>query len=562
MFNSRARYLKNIYNLVSKISWLILSIVSSVLFILNALNIINIIPDFLYIDKNNNWIVLLTNTLFFGLIFGVIGFVFLIYGLFLKKYCIKIYSEECMEIINSTQLPKKLPKVLYIYTCHNDLINSRVLQNKNQTYKNFELWVSDGSSSKEWRNKIKNFCKENNINLFQLERPSVNKADNLNQFLNFYKGEYDYILIGDADEVFHESFVEYAVKMFISNRIKNLAYITPLNINYRSKGIYSNTTRIIETTAFYWTLFSKNFNLFNIAPLCGQSCIVSKKAFKECYENMNFDSGNLEDWYLESRMVETNNFGIMLLDSPCYYEPDVNVQVHLNRMSRVIDWIIRWWKLKNVNVVKEFNERYIDWYKNYITILFLPLIVFMSIGLIGVFLWIVWNYYNYAFVNNTLFWVTLGTILGLFIFSLVLNTLLIGNISYNTLDYFLFPIIFICWIFATNVKITIHWFKSLFLSKYSQFGGSGNSRFFKTKSKTIKWWFSFFILGIILAVFNSLIFTLTSWNNIKWLIIFFDLYFGTFWMGTLSYLILWYINFIPYNSKFQRDSFIECKKIK
>ena len=40
-----------------------------------------------------------------------------------------------MEIINTTQLPKILPKVLYIYTCHNDLINSRVLQNKNQTYK-------------------------------------------------------------------------------------------------------------------------------------------------------------------------------------------------------------------------------------------------------------------------------------------------------------------------------------------------------------------------------------------------------------------------------------------
>ena len=39
--------------------------------------------------------------------------------------------------------------------------------------------------------------------------------------------------------------------MFISNRIKNLAYITPLNINYRSKGIYPNTIRIIETTAFY-----------------------------------------------------------------------------------------------------------------------------------------------------------------------------------------------------------------------------------------------------------------------------------------------------------------------
>ena len=95
MFNSRARYLKNIYNLVSKISLVILSLVFSnniynlvskiflvilslvfsILYIFNILGIINIIPDYLYIDKNNHWTVLLTNTLFFGLISGIIPFV-------------------------------------------------------------------------------------------------------------------------------------------------------------------------------------------------------------------------------------------------------------------------------------------------------------------------------------------------------------------------------------------------------------------------------------------------------------------------------------------------------
>ena len=59
MFNSKARYLNNIYNLVSKISLVILSSVFSILSILNILGIINIIPDYLYIDKNNHWTVLL-----------------------------------------------------------------------------------------------------------------------------------------------------------------------------------------------------------------------------------------------------------------------------------------------------------------------------------------------------------------------------------------------------------------------------------------------------------------------------------------------------------------------
>lgn len=561
MFNSRARYLNNVFNIVTKIFFIFFSLILSILFILNAFNVINIIPDYLYIDKNNPWTVLLTNVLFFGLITSIFGFGFLIYKIFLKKHCIKVYSNECMEIINATKLPEILPKVLYIYTCHNDLIESRVLQNKNQSYKNFEIWVSDGSSNQEWKNKIEKFCKDNNINLFQLPKPSVNKADNLNQFLNFYKDDFDYLLIGDADEVFHKNFVEYAIKIFYSNKIKNLAYISPININYRSKGIYPNTSRIIETTAFYWSFFSKNFNLSNVVPLSGQSCLIAKKSFKECYENMNFDNGNLEDWYLEARMVEENKFGIMLLNAPCYFEPDVNVKAHFDRTMRVTDWIIRWWKINNKKIILKYNERYSIWYKNYFTILFIPTIIFSSIGLLGLVIWLISNYYNYAFKNNVLFWISLGTGFGFGLITLLLNSILIGKINYNFWDYILFPFIFVLWFLAANIKITIHWFRSLFLGKYSQFGGSGNSRFFKSKSKTIKWWISFLILSITITIFNVCFFILLNWSMYKWLIIFFNLYFCVVWMGVFSYLVLWYINFIPYNSNFNRNSFIECKEI-
>ena len=110
-----------------------------------------------------------------------------------------------------------------------------------------------------------------------------------------HKEDYDYLLIGDADEVFNKNFVEYAIKIFCSNKLKNLSYVSPLNINYRSKGIYPNTTRILETNAFYWQMFGRNFSDKHLPPLSGQSCLISRKSLIDCNKSESFDNGNLED---------------------------------------------------------------------------------------------------------------------------------------------------------------------------------------------------------------------------------------------------------------------------
>lgn len=561
MFNSKAKYINNLFGIITKIIMYPISVFLLISFMLNIFGIWNIIPIDLYIDANNPWMKLLTNTLFFGCIGTAIGFIYLISGIIIKKKCMSIYANECFDIINETKLPDKCPKVLYVYTAHNDLIESRVLQNMRQTYKNFEVWVSDGSDNVGWREKIKKFCNNNNINLYQLGiEGSKNKADNLNQFLSQYQGDYDYLLIGDADEVFNENFVEHAVKMFLSNKIKHLGYISPLNINYRSKGIVPNTLRLVETSAFRWEFYTMNFAQSILPPLGSQSCLISKQKFIECNKSDRFDSGNLEDWYLESNMVETMNYGIMLPTAPCYFEPDANIKAHFDRIMRISDWVIRWWKLRPKEILKNYNERYSEWYKRYFLNLIRPLIIFLSLGITALIIWILTNYWDYAFSNNILFWIQLGLSVFLGLTTLIIYSILISTSNFNFMDFILFPFVFLMWSFSANIKVTIHWFKSLFLGKYSEFGGSGKSRFIKSKSKTIRWWIWFFILTICLASFNSCIFMLTNWTSIKWLIIFFDVYVGITWLGVTSYLILWYINFIPYNSSFSRNNEIEINK--
>jgi hypothetical protein len=49
------------------------------------------------------------------------------------------YIKETLRIVHQAKIPKKLPKVVYVYTVHNDFMPARLLQNMKQTYKNFEV---------------------------------------------------------------------------------------------------------------------------------------------------------------------------------------------------------------------------------------------------------------------------------------------------------------------------------------------------------------------------------------------------------------------------------------
>ena len=103
-----------------------------------------------------------------------------IYNFWLFRKCYRLMMEEVYQIQKEVKLPSKLPKVVYVYTTHNDFWEARMLQNMQQTYQNIEYWISDGSSNKEKIKEIKAFCKKYNVNYHSLKRPSVNKADNLN----------------------------------------------------------------------------------------------------------------------------------------------------------------------------------------------------------------------------------------------------------------------------------------------------------------------------------------------------------------------------------------------
>ena len=149
---------------------------------------------------------------------GAISFIVIFLRIILKWKVRKMYVYECISIIVNTKLPDKLPKVVYVYTTHDDFMPTRMLQNMQQTYTNIEYWISDGSELAGTKKTIDDFVKKHkNVHLYRMKRPSKNKADNLNSFLANHKSNFDYLMISDADVAIQKDFVDKSLKFFYCN---------------------------------------------------------------------------------------------------------------------------------------------------------------------------------------------------------------------------------------------------------------------------------------------------------------------------------------------------------
>jgi hypothetical protein len=124
-YAAKVLYIKKIINLI-------LGFLMSIFMIILSLNI------------GLNFIILPGNQILANISIGLYAslplFIFNIsFTTFFRLKIRKMYMNELLEIVSKTKLPKKLPKVVYVYTTHNDFMPARLLQNSKQTYKNYEV---------------------------------------------------------------------------------------------------------------------------------------------------------------------------------------------------------------------------------------------------------------------------------------------------------------------------------------------------------------------------------------------------------------------------------------
>jgi hypothetical protein len=130
---------------------------------------------------------------------------------------------------------------------------------------------------------------------------SISKSDNLNHFLQYSGAHFDYLMIGDADEIFDKYFVECNIRFFYSDKFEKLAFVSPLNQCYKTQGLYTNIMRNIDNITMFNRDLIKSVQLRDYSNLYSASCLISSKFIQSM--NGKFPDSVLEDYYSENIAV-------------------------------------------------------------------------------------------------------------------------------------------------------------------------------------------------------------------------------------------------------------------
>jgi cellulose synthase/poly-beta-1,6-N-acetylglucosamine synthase-like glycosyltransferase len=122
---------------------------------------------------------------------------------------------------------------------------------------------------------------------------SQSKAHNLNYFLKHSGAVFDYLLIADSDEIFDKNFVKCNIRFFYSKIGDRLAYITPLNQTYKSKGLFTNFARSSDDLGLFNRFLKHNYSFSNFPHLMGCSSLINANFLKTI--NFSFPNEVSED---------------------------------------------------------------------------------------------------------------------------------------------------------------------------------------------------------------------------------------------------------------------------
>lgn len=461
-------------------------------------------------------------------------FIYLLINTILKIYISKLLINETYTIINNTKIPKASPKVVYVYTTHDDFMPARLLQNMQQSYKNIEYWISDGSAKKETKQLIDKFVNEHkNVHLYRMDRPSKNKADNLNSFLNFIKKDFNYLLIGDADVAFHEDFVKTSLPLFYSNNFTNLAFVSPIVSEYKTDNLYSNVFRLLTNASV------NGINIQMISPeenneLRSSCGIVSIEYL--AYNNYQFPDSCLEDGYLTYDCMRYNFVGFVNLTMKSEESFDKDYYATEKRISRVKDWCTKYAKEYTFKNVNDKNSKFFN--KNFLKYMFTPIIIlfFILTAVLTISL----------YIKNFNDIVAKAYTLSTFIFSIaLLVTTAILKLSeiwyFSGFKNVCLCILFLPFIGIIQLRIIIKsWWNAALFSKYSTFVPSHSSH--NLNNKTIRTLIHFLLWIIFTGILAALIFLCIHNNGYD--------NFATFYGYMLGFVLLFILSMTQFTVLF------------
>lgn len=303
---------------------------------------------------------------------GIKDFLYVaIYYLF-RRLLFKKYKK-----VLNTDVSKVNDRVLLVYCCANDIVESSLEKCIQQKYKNFDVVILDDSTDEEEKLKVDNFVKSHpNINIKAIRRDNRIgfKAGNLNNYLqseDCKSKNYKFFVILDSDEIIPKNFITSSLKYFYA--YENIGIVQANHIATNNRNFFMNLFHIGVNS--HWPVYQTMKHRLGFSSMLGHGAMIAS----ECYYKLEngFPPMVAEDLCIS---IELRNYGYYVAFAPeiiCQEEYPVDYIAFKKRHSK--------WTQGNLEFIKNFSSKIfkskMKWFEKLDIILFtynLPLTAIFS----------------------------------------------------------------------------------------------------------------------------------------------------------------------------------------
>ena len=140
------------------------------------------------------------------------------------------------------------PPVALLYVTYNDAIPGLMSLLKNQSYKNYDIFILDDSTDEEHIRSID----ASGLKILRRNHRNGFKAGSLNNWLYLYGDIYKYFIIADSDSVFGKDFIENMVKYAEHSSNENVAIFQSKILPWNVKNPFSRAVSAMTPLAMYF----------------------------------------------------------------------------------------------------------------------------------------------------------------------------------------------------------------------------------------------------------------------------------------------------------------------
>jgi cellulose synthase/poly-beta-1,6-N-acetylglucosamine synthase-like glycosyltransferase len=314
-------------------------------------------------------------------------------------------------------------KIVAVYCTFNDFNRESLEGCMNQDYPNVSFVILDDSTQEAYLKQIDDFAYEKNIEVVRRTNKEGFKAGNLNNFLQ--KGDYDFFIILDSDEVIPSNFTTRCLDYFA--HYPNAGIVQANHVATRNRNKFMRLFAIGVDS--HWPTYQTVKHHHGFLSLLGHGAMISR----ECYNAAGgFPHLVAEDLCMS---IEARNKGYYTAFAPdimCEEEYPISYLAFKKRHSK--------WTQGNMEFIKTYTWRIMKskmtWFEKLDIVLFtysLPLSAFFA-------LYIIINVILLPFLNYDVVypvWLLIPTVV--FLFAPMLNDIIFygGKIRPHRLAWYL-----------------------------------------------------------------------------------------------------------------------------